>query len=611
MDATLDQLNILSVLISLCIFVFMLYPRFNSWPDEDNDRLIGKPSDYINRRRYVIYTLFYLATFALFAVVIGNFKELEPAVTALTKSIDEDSVWITLLSELFGERSFVYCLALVTFSLILPAIDKIDQRWRSVLLTHARIPGETLDLKNKLLKSLPLSKFNKVQLEKAMSTVVMLRSGVPIPEESEGGLNDRSVAITHLLVKVFYIINLTRTFDPNALDQKNIEDIEDRLKEIAAVSQFIEEQDTTSSIGYKNKIESKIHTLLEILARNSVKMIPNETYRYTVLSGYGFNLDYSESHRIDLIRSSFLCILWIGFTTTLSVLLFLQLFDVLDIKMNPSAIAGESQWLTQDRLFHWSFGGAVSYSIAFVLGVFFYEVAKKNREGRDLSTYVLAFGFAALGSCIFYNLANETFRWPFVWLAISFGLLSLVAVESRGRDLVCEQDVLKQALALGCYYALASGVLQVLIRSAFAHYTLLSPTETLAFFLFGTFRGGLIAFLISYTLLEAEMEQICRSKRRCPRLHYRKLIDSVIEGKNVELVLRDISEQGALVKMTQGLVPNKGDTIDLSLGFMHIKGQIIWVKKKLARVRFNVNDPNLDSLRSFINSRMKEAYSGF
>ncbi len=175
--------------------------------------------------------------------------------------------------------------------------------------------------------------------------------------------------------------------------------------------------------------------------------------------------------------------------------------------------------------------------------------------------------------------------------------------------MISRREVLLQAAQIGGYYAIASGILQILIRVAFADYRLPSPVDGLAVFAFGFARGGAVAFLVAYTLLDAERAQIRKSKRHCPRIRYRKMVDSVVNGKTTELVVRDLSEQGAMVRLNPEVHPNEGDAVDLSFGFTDIQGQVIWVNKRRARIRFNADDPNLGNLRAFINTRMKEVYT--
>ena len=608
MEFIQEQLSLQSVLASLVIFGFILYPRFNRWPEQEAGKLIGLPRDYINSQRYYIYALFYLSTFALFAIALSNIEDINLISGQVAGGEDSSGGWMSLVETIFGERSFVYCLVLVSLLLMLPAVDKIDQRWRAALLTSARVPKESMDLKNELVKSLPLSTFNEVQLSQAKEALRLLRSESILPTDSDIPCDEKTLALIHLLLRAFYIAQIAKTFDPNTLDQGNIDEIEDRLNEIAAISQFVDPKDTTAFINYKNQIDAKVNTLLEIIAKNCVRIIPSEVHRYTVLSGYGFNVEYSESGKIDYLKMSLLSIVFIVAATTLTVLVSLQLFDAFGIAISNSAVAG-TEALTTERLYRWSLGGSVSYMIAAAFGVFFNEVSSKEKGESDFTAYLLAFIFAALGSCVFFKISSETFQWPFVWLAISFGLLSVVAIQSRNQDLVTSEEVLKQALVYALCYAAASGVLQVLIKLAFSKYHFPGVVDAMAFFLFGALRGGVVAFLVSYVLLDAERALTYRTKRHAPRILYRKVVETIIDGKSTELVVRDLSEYGARVRMTTGLQPVEGDHVKLDFGFIDIRGQVIWVKKRLAGIRFDNTDPNLGMLRNYISSRMREAYT--
>lgn len=451
-------------------------------------------------------------------------------------------------------------------------------------------------------------RFNKLQFCTIKKKLQYLQGHSSLIEDIKVDSNELMVALENMLLCSYYILDLNRSFDPDVLDQKNIEEIENRLNEISSVSHIITVKDTLTFQKYKEEIQLKINILVEILAKNCVRIIPNEVHRYTILSRHGFDLNYTESHNIDFVKPSIFCFIGIIFATLFSIIVSLLLMDYLDIKLasSPDKVM---QWFSYDRIYRWTLGASISYIIATAFGVFFNEVCRKNNPYKRLSTYLFTFIFSALGSCIFFSLAERTFQLPHVMLAISYGMLSIVAIECRDRDLISSKEVLFKSISMGLFYGVAAGILQNLIRFSFSDYNILTTNELVAFFVLGFLRSTIVAFLVAYVLLDAEREQIFKSKRRHPRIGYRKVIDSLLNGKKMVLVVKDISERGALVKMTEQECANEGDFVYLVLGFADIKGEVIWSKNRMARIRFNESDPNISVLRSFIGTKMKELYS--
>ncbi|MEJ2680628.1 MAG: PilZ domain-containing protein [Gammaproteobacteria bacterium] len=593
-----------NLLVTLLIFGCILYPRFNHWPENEAGRLIGRPKDYIHRRRYYIYTAFYLSTFALFALALSSIEDLHLIIAPLVG--ESHFTTITTLSRVLGNSSFAFCLAVVSLALMVPFVDHVDQRWRKTLLTSARVPKESLELKNELLRSLPVSTFEEEQL-------VIARQMLKIPNTNNTEISTNqfiddasSQSLVNLLLRTYYIADTTRYCKPSLLDTQNIDDIENRLKEIAAVSHFFNQLEASTLQNYKNEIEEKMNTLLEILAKNCVRIFPDATTRHRMLSSYGFDLRYFENHSIDFIKPAVVCIMGITIATVLTVLLYLGFSDVIGLQSSRPQ-ASDFVWLTNERLFRWSLGGSVSFIVSVAFGVFFNEIMKTQDGDRDPLTYLLAFAFSVLGSCIFFTLSNESFRPPFIWLSISFGLLSQVAIEARDKDLITKQEVHRHALRLALYYAVASAILQVMIRIAFSNYHLPALQEGATLFGFGLIRGGLVAFIVAYVLLETERRQISHTQRQFPRITFRKLVNSAINGKPASLIVRNISENGALIILTQSAKATEGDTVDLNLDFTTVSGRIIWVKNKRAGIHFSADKIDYGALRSFISNRMQIA----
>lgn len=597
--------EILSIVI---IFCFILYPRFNKWPEKELGRLVGSPRDYINNKRYAFFSCLYLGTYALFAFALSNFENLH-LISAMVGGDKNNSGLLSSMGQVFGEKSFVFALILVVLALMIPVIDQVDQRWRKTLLTTARIPRESQDLTSELVRCLPLSKFSDSQLAKArvkfqrLATLAHYTDQTVIDE-------DRCVLAKPLLVAL-YLLELNQSYRPSPIDRENLNEIEDRIKEITAVCAHLDSNEPQVINEYFSELESKTHTLLELLAKNSVRLLPDEVHRYATLSRQGFALDFNDNDKMDFVRPALVCMLWIGFSSLLMLMLSMQILDLMSIRPPMNRATGEPSqyWLEIPRLISWSMGSAVSYIFAVAFGVFFNEISSVRSIRRDYTTYFLAFVFATLGSSIYFTITKTAFLPGHLWLAISFGLLSTVAIESRNLDLVRHADVVRRALYLSLYYALLSGLLHIIIHLSFLPKLEFNPVNMLCFFILGFMRGAVVSFFVAYVLLDTERRHINKSKRKYPRITFRKVVDGKLANQRAEIAIKDLSEQGALIKVLSQKKPTRGEPVFLNLGFTRVEGSIVWVSHQSAGVKFVDNNLLLEPIAQFIGSKMREAYS--
>ncbi|MGB3621260.1 MAG: PilZ domain-containing protein, partial [Ketobacter sp.] len=405
--------------------------------------------------------------------------------------------------------------------------------------------------------------------------------------------------LCRLLLKALYVASLNRTLDMGYQDLKDLDAHQSRLLEIAAVLPKLDTHpDSIPVHEYKKDIDERFSALLEQLAKNTVKAYPERDKRYTVLQQYGFYLDYVDEKKVGLVMPVLISAGSLLASCTLTIMVALLLFDTLGVSRRSG------HWFELQRIFNWAFGGWISYSIAVAFGLFFNESMRRKLGQKSLALYFLAFVFATLGSCIFFILTRESFSPPHVWLAISFGLVSVVAIKSRDRDYLERQSVIKKALQLSLWYGLASAILQLMVHVEFRGLENTTLTNMIAFFLFGMVRGGMVAFVVAYIFMEYERLGSYDARRKFPRIPFRKKIDGDIGGNTTEVFVKDLSEQGALLRVAANVSVSEGESVALKFSFADIPGKIIAVKSHLARVKFTAEEPQIHQLQSFINKRV-------
>jgi hypothetical protein len=249
-------------------------------------------------------------------------------------------------------------------------------------------------------------------------------------------------------------------------------------------------------------------------------------------------------------------------------------------------------------------GAWVSYSIATAFGLFFNEVIKRKVDHKSFATYLPAFVFGTLGSCIFFLITRNSFSPAHVWLAVSFGLISAVAIYSRDRDFVNRKELIWHALQLSLIYALFSAFLQLAVSASFRGWNNISFQHMAIFFSFGFVRGGSVAFIMASTFMECDLAKRWNARRKSPRLPYGKQVDGILSGQKMEIFVKDISERGASMRFNNGATPQRGDEVAFKLEDTDVKGKIYWASRKWARIKFDLDDPVITGINEIIGQKI-------
>jgi len=602
----MEQVVIWDYLLCGAVLALVIWPRFNRWPASEQGQFQGQPRDYIHDRVFIGYASVYLLTFVLLAFSVSRFEELRKMVTQWLSSgagsLDSAGI-LDRLHALFGPQSFILYLAIIVVLLQIPYVSRIDERWRSVLLTAARVPRAALGLKLQIVDAIQNgglgSDFTKSVVQ-SLSDKGFSEFWCAVGKGGKGGVgSDQTLAAGQMLVYAMYLLRLNKQFEFQYPGANDLYRIETRLNEIAAVLPAQnQETDMLAVQGYSRELESSVTMLAEILAKNYVKSYPDSVARQSTLAQFGFNLEFVDQKEFRILLPTVLVVGGLLVSCVLIIMLFMLLFDVVGV----SAPRG-GQWFTVDRIFFWSLGGWVSYAVAACLGLFFNEALKGPLGERNLATYVLGFAFATLGSCVFFLLSREQFKPQYLWLAINFGVLALAVIRSRGRYFTSQEGVQRKAIQIGGQYALISGVLQMLIHISFR-----GPDTTVLnlvmFFLFGACRGFAVAFLVSYILMDFERIQQQGSRRRFPRVSFRQSIKGEIANRPVEVFVRDISEQGAMLQFRRAMGVKLGDPVSLQFEFGRMQGRVISTQNHFIRVCFDMDNSAADEIHRYISDEM-------
>ncbi len=586
------------ILLSLIAMSLVLIPRFNQWPGSDQQRYAGNPRDYIHWERYSLFALIYLGSFSLFAVAFNMipiasqlFPVDTPAVAGEVKTI-------------LGSGSSLLPVMIALAALSNKKIAELDDLWRGCLLNLARVPRDTFRLKQQILLNLPSLQMKEPQLSALLSDLEETGNPAYWQRETRLGEQDTSVGLlAQALLRALYLVAMNRMFELSLLDNRNLDRQEDRLREIAAMLPSLA-ADTPQFHDYRKEVDSACDTLVENLARASICHYPDADRLFGLLYQMGFNLEYEDERDISLIYPTLNCLLLTALACLIALFIGLNGFDLLHLSRS-----GGANWMNTETFSRWGLGNIVSYWIATAIGVVFGTVIKQRSQALKGASLLVAFLFSMLGSCVYFTIVNELLRPPLIWLAISFGLISSVAIIALNEDPLDRAYSMRRSLQLALMYGLVSGVLQALIAVSFAFNTGTSqePAKILAFFAYGTLRGFLVAFAVSYILMEFERLQICDSRRRYPRISFRRIVTGNIAGQTTNILVKDISDRGACMQVSDSTPVHTGDTIALEFGEGAIEGTVLWSHRQKARVKFNCDSPHYAGWLAFVQRKLAPA----
>lgn len=583
------------IVVSAFLFLVVLLPRFNRWPEHETGSYKGKPWEYLSNGRCALYSICYLATFGFFALALSqlaNFAEF------IQNSSGDDAMGLAL--QLLGNNTFAAALVFLVVLLPAPWMNRLDERWRSFLLQLARVPKDALDLKNQLLDNLGELEFDRSRTEKLLGR---LR---PLGRE---GFWDKAISsgkgpgnLEYDVLIGLYLVSLVRNLRPTPVDTEDLSARETRLLEIAAVIPSIENEPASGAFQYQVEINVMVPLLVEMLAKYAIKRFPDPAGLHAELQEYGFSIEYRDKRGNEIEQPVLVSAISLLAACFIITMLGLLLFDLMGVRPPGDSVA----WFEQSRILGWSFGGWLSFVMAIGFGVFFNEILRETFGSRAPLAYLLAFLFATLGGCIFFMVSPVDFSPAFLWLAVSFGLLSAVTIASLHRNSRDSAQVFHKAVALAVPFAVASMILQILVRVSFRGLDT-SLTDITAFGVFGLLRGGAIGLLIAYLFLEYGRIYSLPCLRKSPRMQFGHEVNGELEGNETSVYVKDISAQGALVRVPEMTAPHEGDRVRLHFDFADLRGQVVWVKHHLARVRFNPDDPNLGLMKSYLAQKGPQA----
>lgn len=610
--STLFLISFADIAVCFLLFVLVVLPRFNRWSGAEQGQFEGNPKDYIHDRVFREYAGLYFLTFITIAFVISQVPGLKGMFHNSVAAVLADNALaqqLLLVGENLGQAVLSpYLVVFILLVRLVAPIAKADERWRSFLLSSARVPRDAMNLKQQIQEALREIQLTHSGLDSVFSNLE--NRGFPdfwdrVARAEE--LLDSPLVAGRLLVKNLYMVRLNHEFENHYPGVNDLQRMESRMLEIAGVLPAMQDNENTLTVqAYITEMEKLQATLCEMLAKNCVKSYPEPGDRNALLTRYGFTMKFTDQKELDLRLPVALVFVGTFVVTTLCIMVFLTLFDVAGV------FNARGEWFTEARLLGWSLGGGLSYVLAVGSGFYVNEALRNQFGDRNLATYIFAFLAAAMASMVFFALSREQFKPPFVLLSINFGLMAIVVIRSRGRGLISPSSVKKKATQIALQYAVISGLLQAMIRVSFYIYSkdswtfveLVERLDLPMFFLFGFVRGGAIAFLVAYVFMDCERVFLQQARRKYPRIRIGNAVHCEIAGQPRDVVVMDLSEKGAMLRLDEHSEINAGDKVALLFSFGRMEGQVMGVKPHQARVCFDTQRSASEGIQHYINEEV-------
>lgn len=608
------DITLIDALVSLAIAYLFLLPGFNQWPREEFSQFSGKPNNYISSARYFLFGTAYVVSYLVFAYALrqlGLLASLLEQVPAGEAAATPESpfAFLDLLRKAFGDNTLPIATALVVGAVkVLPQLKHLDEKWRGYLLTLARVPKDALDLKQLILAGLQQ---NLPQGKRLETLLGQLKNRDPFAywrdfDSRNPGFGSHE-ELKVLILKNLYLASANRSFDLIASDSQDLIAAEELTGSISSLLPPLDlETNPEIFFQYKNQLDKNLKSLAEILARNTVKTHSKRAAQLAKLKYLGLEIDYLDQHdlKLDILKPGVTIVMGLLVVNLVVISLGLLLFDAL--KISPTSHM--ETWFDLSRALRWSLGSWISLTVAIFFGCFFHETLTKHSQSAAPLAYFLAFFFATLGSGLYFLASRANFSSSHIWLSISFGLMALVTMKVGTLDSFSSRETQKKSHQISLVYALAVAVLQMLIIITLRGMEAISAWDACVWFVFGFAKGYFTAFLVTHTLLDYHTRKSFEGRRKSARIPYHKRMTGQLDNTHTEILVKNISYGGALVRFPEGQMPAKGQMLVLDFDFSPLPGVIVWAEDSLARLRFDSAAPGLIQLKSRLQDTVGADY---
>lgn len=613
------MINPFDFFIAFGILAIVFGSRFNSWTEQKESYLSGKPSEYIGNRRFMAYRFMYIVCAWTACMALYMAADIIPKIDFP----EGFSAWTKML-DAFRESNSLIMTALLLCTLVSEShISYHEGKFRALIQSHARIPKQV----NELVRQLKDARYTPPE---EVATVLkrlkelqgcnpeQIEKWRPIFERYEQEREKQSIYWNFIKACCMYTDCKHNAYD---FSKKHEDDIEMQITKLSTLILSYPENQETSDETKELCQRLTIH-----ICKGVVKKHPKLGAQLSELEKLGFNVGKKPPNKVDSIFFYYVgCMAAIVISYFVGVDLKLKLMDSFDL--------GKYSEYDASILVLWALGGALCSALAF-----FIAISIKRMYFEDKTTSYLGYVFTFLLSLLFANLyffidlnfekQNPGWSYGKGFLAISFSLIGLVVLNALESKALNQQTILKSAFKYGINLGLAMAITLTLASIAFGWSRIKDELELFNLFFIkdhyflydfgiGFLRGLLLGFSICLILKLGRRKQYLQSQRKDRRIHCTiPLSVSCSSLPSTQALSIDITEKGAAIALSGGaehtpseLLLKKGSTVTVESEDTGIlAGTVVWNKHRfLSDVRIGIKfQQTTDQLRNFLSKKYCE-----
>ena len=608
----MDKKVALDILISSFVLIVIIGARFNLWTQDRTAEFSGKPSDYIDRYRYLFYYGIYVLTFVVSVAIFYNFPEIFGLLSADTAT----SEWRDALAEVFGKQSItVYSLVLVTI-LSDSRVGKYDELWRSRLHEWARIPRALLELKTSIIRDDSYSP-SKKYLSRAMKELQIEADNssrkeslrdywVSLIENWKEQKENRTINWAY--IKCLCLSQIVRDTCAKVPNQDLL--LRDgRIRDLGKIIPFLDSNDGDTQ-EHKQELDTLSEYFVECICKHLIKKYPSTQSQYTAFKHLGFDINFHDATDMRIGEAIGFCLVSVFLISSLSVTTLLILLHRLEL----------------ETLVSWSLGSFICFCISIFVGIVVQKIFAARQLEPGLPVYVATLMVATLGSFMYFQIvsdqASSSLHFGRIMLALSFSTLSVVVIRALN-DINHEyQDVVYASVVQAGILGVIMAGLQIMVSLSFVWDRLdLDQMSVIALFenndwrlvkvgVVGFFKGFFLGGIVCYLIQDMMRRQQLAALRNNPRVKFNKIMTLQTEQSKFRINTRNLSKNGVMIKSRKALM--SGDkVVIMSPKLGGINGVIRWTRKGFMGKQFAGVEFTADSaeLNTFLRGQFGEFYA--
>ena len=359
--------------------------------------------------------------------------------------------------------------------------------------------------------------------------------------------------------------------------------------------------------GMMDNYRTSVYTyLVECLCKHVIRKYPSRRVQLKALEYIGFNIKLAlvDSSEPKILSPALTCILCISIACFLTIASYLRILTWAGFGFRDNI-----PWFTWPRVFQWTFGSIVSYTMAIFIAIAIEKSSKGiYRSLPRFMKYLVALIFSTLLSLTFFRFANpdRLLKWEaFISLALSMGIICFAVIRSLAKPTAKNT---RESIVSSITHAMILGGIatffQVLAALFFRGAGEIATTALVISGAYGFAKGFIVTFIASFIIQESIRIQLVVGQRKSPRVRFRINLPAILNEEEFNVTIRDISMGGLQIEPGRHL--EKGERVELTFDFADIgtiQGIVQWASKQFAGLAFTEENQNNEVLRNFMSNK--------